>query len=93
MTTARLELRGIRKSFPGTLANDDVSLSIAPGEIHALLGENGAGKSTLVKILYGVLKADAGSILWNGARQVKGSTRRHLHCTANELTNLDAWPC
>ncbi len=67
MTTARLELRGIRKAFPGTLANEDVSLSIAPGEIHALLGENGAGKSTLVKILYGVLKADAGNILWNGA--------------------------
>ena len=64
--TARLNLRGIRKQFPGTLANDDVSLSLMPGEIHALLGENGAGKSTLVKIVYGVLKADAGQILWNG---------------------------
>ncbi len=63
----RLDLRGIRKQFPGTLANDDVSLALMPGEIHALLGENGAGKSTLVKIVYGVLKADGGEILWHGA--------------------------
>ena len=62
----RLELRGICKSFPGTLANDHVSLSLLPGEIHALLGENGAGKSTLVKIVYGVLRADEGEILWQG---------------------------
>ena len=67
VSTARLELRKVRKAFPGTLANDDVSLAVAPGQIHALLGENGAGKSTLVKILYGVLKADAGDILWDGA--------------------------
>ena len=71
--TARLDLRGIRKQFPGTLANDDVSLSLMPGEIHALLGENGAGKSTLVKIVYGVLKADAGQILWNGDPVAIGS--------------------
>ncbi len=59
-------LRGIRKTFPGTLANDNVDLDIQEGEIHALLGENGAGKSTLVKIIYGVLGADAGSITWQG---------------------------
>lgn len=63
---ARLELRGISKRFPGTLANDDISLALMPGEIHALLGENGAGKSTLVKIIYGVLKADGGEIVWHG---------------------------
>ncbi|NNG03793.1 MAG: ABC transporter ATP-binding protein [Inquilinus sp.] len=62
----RLELRGITKAFPGCLANESVDLALRPGEIHALLGENGAGKSTLVKIVYGVLRADAGEVLWEG---------------------------
>jgi simple sugar transport system ATP-binding protein len=61
-----LALRGIVKSFPGCLANDRVDLDVVAGEIHALLGENGAGKSTLVKIIYGVLRADAGETLWRG---------------------------
>jgi simple sugar transport system ATP-binding protein len=63
----RLALAHISKSFPGVKANEDVSLSVGPGEIHALLGENGAGKSTLVKIIYGVQHADEGTIQWDGA--------------------------
>ncbi len=62
----RLELIGITKTYPGVVANSNVNLRIMPGEIHALLGENGAGKSTLVKFIYGVQKADAGRVLWNG---------------------------
>ena len=62
----RLELRGIRKAFPAVLANDNVSLAVQPGEIHAVLGENGAGKSTLMKIIFGVQRPDAGEILWDG---------------------------
>ena len=63
-----LALRGMTRSFPGVLANDDVHLNLGAGEIHALLGENGAGKSTLVKMIYGILKPDAGDILWKGQR-------------------------
>lgn len=62
----RLRLRGVTKRFPGVVANADVDLAVAPGEIHALLGENGAGKSTLVKIIYGTLQADKGEIMWDG---------------------------
>ena len=62
----RLQLSGITKRFPGVVANEAVSFSVAPGEIHALLGENGAGKSTLVKIIYGVQKADEGEIAFDG---------------------------
>ncbi len=67
MTIPRLHLEGITKSYPGVLANSEVSLTVMPGEIHAVLGENGAGKSTLVKIIYGAIKADAGSVIFNGA--------------------------
>jgi len=62
----RLELIRIRKAYPSVVANDDVSLRVAAGEIHAVLGENGAGKSTLMKIIYGATQPDAGTIHWNG---------------------------
>ncbi len=61
-----LEMRGVRKSFPGVRVLDDVSLSVLPGQVLALMGENGAGKSTLMKILAGALQADAGTILLSG---------------------------
>lgn len=70
---ARLVLRGITKTFPGVVANDDVSIALMPGEIHALLGENGAGKSTLVKIVNGALRADSGAMVWDGEEVVVGS--------------------
>ncbi len=63
---AILELRGISKGFPGVKALNDVSLSLYPGQVTALIGENGAGKSTLVKIMTGVYQPDAGSISING---------------------------
>ncbi len=66
MPAPLLELTDISKSFPAVKANDRVSLSVGEGEIHALLGENGAGKSTLVKMIYGVMRPDAGSMRFAG---------------------------
>lgn len=68
MTTSELfRADGLSKTYPGVRANDDVSFSVAAGEIHALLGENGAGKSTLVKTIYGLIRPDAGLMWLNGA--------------------------
>ncbi len=63
-----LTMTGMTKQYPGCLANDNVSLTVERNQIHALLGENGAGKSTLVKTIYGVVKPDAGAIIWQGQR-------------------------
>jgi ribose transport system ATP-binding protein len=63
-----LELRGIEKRFGGVVALRDGTLSVAPGEVHLLMGENGAGKSTLMKIVAGLQGADGGEMLWRGER-------------------------
>ena len=68
-----VELAGIWKRFPGVIANSDINLKVAAGTVHAIVGENGAGKSTLMKILYGMQKADEGTISINGNEIVFGS--------------------
>ncbi|ETX14833.1 ABC transporter [Roseivivax halodurans JCM 10272] len=67
-----LSLRGLTKAYPGVVANSDVSFDIGQGEIHALLGENGAGKSTLVKMIYGLVRPDAGTMSLNGGAFAPG---------------------
>ena len=62
----RLQLSGITKRYPGVVANSDIALRVLPGQIHAVLGENGAGKSTLMKIIYGSVMPDAGSVAIDG---------------------------
>ena len=62
----RLELENVSKQYPAVKANDRVSLRVRPGEIHAVLGENGAGKSTLMKIIYGAVRPDEGTVRFNG---------------------------
>ena len=72
----RLELHHISKRYPGVLANDNVNLQVAAGELHAVLGENGAGKSTLMKMIYGSVKPDQGVMQVNGT-EVRIRDPRH----------------
>jgi ABC-type sugar transport system ATPase subunit len=64
---ARLEVRGVSKSFPGVRALDAVDFDVHAGEIHALIGENGAGKSTLMHLIAGVFERDGGEVFLDGA--------------------------
>ncbi len=61
-----LQMKEMRKEFPGVIALDDVKLDLKPGTVHALMGENGAGKSTLMKTLFGIYKRDKGTVLYQG---------------------------
>ena len=61
-----IEMLHITKEFPGIKANDDITLQLRKGEIHALLGENGAGKSTLMSVLFGLYQPEQGTIRKNG---------------------------
>ncbi len=89
--TALLEMRGISKVFPGVRALDNVSLTVEPGEIHAICGENGAGKSTLMKVLSGVYPHGSydGEIIYDGTpltcRNIRDSEHRGIIIIHQEL--------
>lgn len=65
-----IEMLGIRKEFSGFVANDNITLQLKQGEIHALLGENGAGKSTLMNVLFGLYEPDGGEIRVRGEKKM-----------------------
>ena len=75
---ALLEVRGVSKAFPGVVALDDVSLTVRPGTVHALIGENGAGKSTLMKIIAGLCAPDAGELRLAGRSVTLRTPRQAL---------------
>jgi ribose transport system ATP-binding protein len=98
MTTPRLRLSGLRKAFGATQALRDVSLEIAAGEVHAVVGENGAGKSTLMNILSGGLAPDGGTMELDGAAYAPRDTldaRRHgvamIHQELSLAPHLSVW--
>jgi ribose transport system ATP-binding protein len=84
-----LEIAGLSKTFAGTRALQDASLTVKRGEILALLGENGAGKSTLIKILAGVHQADAGSITLGGVPLDGDPRRRPISFIHQDLGLVD----
>ncbi len=79
MTAPAIELKGISKAFGPVQANKNISISVAKGTIHGIVGENGAGKSTLMSILYGFYKADAGEIFINGERTQIPDSQAAIH--------------
>jgi ribose transport system ATP-binding protein len=91
--TVLLEVKEVRKQFPGVLALDGVSLHVQAGEVVAVVGENGAGKSTLMKVLAGVYAPDSGTLLWDGQHLPAGSVveamRRGIVLIHQELNLAD----
>lgn len=91
-----VELKNIRKEFPGVVALDNMSIQLRSGEIHGLIGENGAGKSTLIKTITGVNQPDAGEILFEGeAVHFKGpaeSREKGIACVYQELNIVPRLP-
>ena len=92
-TQPAIEVERLSKRFDATVALDDVSFSVAPGEVRALIGENGAGKSTLVKILSGLIRQDSGSVSLFGESVALGRpARAHrfgIHTAFQEMTLVD----
>jgi len=91
-----VELRNIRKEFPGVVALDDMTMQLRAGEVHGLIGENGAGKSTLIKVLTGVYKPDGGEIYLRGEKTTitgpADSKAKGISCVYQELNIVQQLP-
>ena len=90
-----IEMLNIRKEFPGIVANDDITLQLKRGEIHALLGENGAGKSTLMSVLFGLYQPEKGVIKKNGEvvqiRDPNDATALHIGMVHQHFKLVDVF--
>ena len=86
-----IEMLHITKEFPGIKANDDITLQLRKGEVHALLGENGAGKSTLMSVLFGLYQPEQGKILKNGKEVAIRNPNDATHWASAWCTSISSW--
>lgn len=86
-----VEMLHITKRFPGIVANDDITLQLKKGEIHALLGENGAGKSTLMSVLFGLYQAEEGEIRKDGKKVEIKIRTTPTHLESEWCTSTSNW--
>lgn len=86
-----IEMLHITKEFPGIKANDDITLQLRKGEVHALLGENGAGKSTLMSVLFGLYQPEEGKILKTARRSPSATPTMQTHWASVWSTSTSSW--
>jgi len=89
-STPRLQVRGLSKTFSGVTVLDQADLSLAPGEIHGLVGQNGSGKSTLIKLISGVYRPDPGGDIWVDGQRIGPPVRGdQLHLNGVSFVHQD----
>ena len=91
MAEYAIEMLNITKKFPGIIANDNITLQLKKGEIHALLGENGAGKSTLMSVLFGLYQPEEGEIYKDGKKDVIMTNMMLMHWELGWFISILNW--
>lgn len=91
MENYAIEMLNITKRFPGIIANDNITLQLKKGEIHALLGENGAGKSTLMSVLFGLYQPEEGEIRKDGKKVSINDPMMRMHLESEWFTSISNW--